>query len=211
MNQAIRILEELLYNLSDIEEYNHYSEKFWGNHLSEAVASPEKSKIVYHPDGTREVMDFHSNELLMRESFMLSSRANIILSLHTFLDTSLVRICDNTKAQLRPEIDLNVSDMGTSLNQKYKYMFKVLPFEERRYEKFIGVFNQYTKLRNAIAHEGNLNALNEKLLNYFVKKELIEDEPLSLKKEIITYYITKIRNFIQEIISDLESRSSKLK
>ena len=102
--------------------------------------------------------------------------------------------------------------MGKLIAQKYIYLFKVLPFDSARYAQYIGVFRKYTKLRNTITHEGSAYLLKDELRSYFVKQKLInnfEDGASFIKKELVTHYITNIRNFIQEIICDLESRTSR--
>lgn len=141
-------------------------ENFKGS-IEEEVIEIDKEEgimqVVYHKDGLDDVT-FHLESIFLSH-FPNMHRQSVLITLYSFLENSLLVLCNRYKKEL--ELKINLSDInGKGIGKYKKYLVKVVGLDLSEINAVWQHITNIQKIRNVIVHDrGYIKADNEEALN----------------------------------------------
>lgn len=198
-------------NLKEFKEYSADLEaKFKGERekkLEDFKLDLEKEvkEKDYSDDDIELINEYYENEYAeVSDSKLLLYRKSTLMSLYTFLESQLHRVC--ILAKERNEITLDVSELkGEGVIRSKDYLKKHGLLDITPINGEWSAIQEFNKVRNCLVHcNGDIRFYrNENQIKKIVEKsqylELLHDEILFINKDYIDFTISNIESFIEEV------------
>ncbi|MGO1297769.1 MAG: hypothetical protein ACTMIA_10725 [Vibrio sp.] len=136
--------------------------------------------------------------------FYRVNRVSMVLSLYSFLESSLMEICNQKKDECQIKISVTqLAGNGVNRCKNYLEIFNIINFNEHNIKKYWDKIPTFNLVRNALAHaEGDIETFNK------LKESTVEGTPglsiedgsiLMISRQYVIEHIEIVRGFLLEL------------
>jgi hypothetical protein len=218
-------VSEVTFDLDLLKDRFTYEVKYLREYMTFSSQSVEERTESLGDRIYQDSLDNPEHETLLQEMFLEEQRAinsylyhSSIVLVYTVLESTLAQICTEVRFKVKADFSYDGLSGGNIIKKAVEYLKITVGLPFSTIERIWPRIGQFQNLRNDIVHQNgkfagktpeSIKQNKDKMLNMFNSLELNESETqfYIMSDHLVCEFIDKTEALIQNIISDIESKT----